>query len=39
MKVLSDYQDRSFASAYGVLIKELKLTKEVEKKNKNGKKK
>jgi len=25
VKVLSDYQDRSFASAYGVLIKELKL--------------
>ncbi len=25
VKTLSDYQDRSFASAYGVLIKELKL--------------
>jgi len=25
VKVLSDYQDRSFADAYGVLIKELKL--------------
>jgi thioredoxin-dependent peroxiredoxin len=25
VKVLSDYQDRSFAHAYGVLIKELKL--------------
>ncbi|MBI5419037.1 MAG: thiol peroxidase [Deltaproteobacteria bacterium] len=25
VKVLSDYQDRSFAAAYGVLIKELKL--------------
>ena len=25
VKALSDYQDRSFASAYGVLIKELKL--------------
>lgn len=25
IKVLSDYQDRSFAQAYGVLIKELKL--------------
>ncbi|HSE14466.1 MAG TPA: redoxin family protein, partial [Candidatus Deferrimicrobium sp.] len=25
VKVLSDYQDRSFASAYGVLIKESKL--------------
>jgi thiol peroxidase len=25
VKVLSDYQDRSFAQAYGVLIKELKL--------------
>lgn len=25
VKVLSDYQDRSFASAYGVLIRELKL--------------
>jgi thiol peroxidase len=25
VKMLSDYQDRSFASAYGVLIKELKL--------------
>lgn len=25
VKVLSDYQDRSFANAYGVLIKELKL--------------
>jgi thiol peroxidase len=25
VKVLSDYQDRSFARAYGVLIKELKL--------------
>jgi thiol peroxidase len=25
VKVLSDYQDRSFAEAYGVLIKELKL--------------
>jgi len=25
VKILSDYQDRSFADAYGVLIKELKL--------------
>lgn len=25
VKVLSDYQDRSFATAYGVLIKELKI--------------
>ena len=25
MKTLSDYQDRSFASAYGVMIKALKL--------------
>ena len=25
VKVLSDYQDRSFAQAYGVLVKELKL--------------
>ncbi len=25
VKTLSDHQDRSFASAYGVLIKELKL--------------
>jgi len=25
VKVLSDYQDRSFASAYGVMIRELKL--------------